>query len=166
MRKLLASMVVLAGASLVVPALAADPMAPSGDPSGMQQGQMNSQSSQLNKSDLVGRKVLDSKGKQVGQVKDVITDPQGAPLNVIVTTAKKDVSLSPDEIKLASNDTVKANLSATQINKLPAAPAASDSGATGSTMGSGPMNGSGSMNTPSNDNSTSAPAPATPKSNY
>jgi sporulation protein YlmC with PRC-barrel domain len=118
----------------------------------------------MNKSDLLGRKVFDSKGKQVGQVKDVVTDSQGAPLNVIVATSKKDVALSPDEIKLASNDTLKANKTAKEINQLPAAPASQPDSPTGAVSpNNAPM---GDQGNASGSTGSSKPAPATPNAPY
>jgi sporulation protein YlmC with PRC-barrel domain len=165
MKKLIVSMVVLAGASLAVPALAADPMAPAATP-GAEQGQMQNSSGQMNKADLVGRKVFDSKGKQVGQVKDVITDSQGATLNVIVATSKKDVALSPDEIKLASNDTLKANKTAKEINQLPAAPATQPDSPTGAVSPGTNNAPAGDPGNASGSTGSSRPAPAAPASPY
>jgi sporulation protein YlmC with PRC-barrel domain len=117
-QRLLFSVAVVAGLAVAsVSAFGADPTSNKGEnaPSAAPAAQT--------KADLIGDKVVDSKGEQVGTVKDIRTNANGTATAVVVNTGTKDVAVPAGEIVIASNDTLKTAKSASEVKKLPAEPA-------------------------------------------
>lgn len=107
---------------MAAPAFAADPMTPSAPSSGMPGDSAPAeQSGTISKDELIGRRVIDPQGKDVGKVKDIQTDSQGNATDLVVATGKKDVLVPTTEVQVASNAVVTTK-SAKEISKLPAAP--------------------------------------------
>ena len=126
MKKLLAAVTILTGTAFGVPVWADGVIpAPSSAPSttgGMIHGQIQGNSGTVSKSDLIGKRLLDSQGEQVGEVKDVVTGADGRPIDLIISRGGKQVALPASEITLAENDTLKTDRTAASIEKLPPAP--------------------------------------------
>lgn len=80
------------------------------------------------KADLIGDDVIDSRGEQVGKVKDIRTNADGTATAVVIDTGSKDVAIPAGEIVIASVDTLRTAKSAQEVKKLPAEPKSSAPG--------------------------------------